>query len=900
MDASKSGRGDREHVRNIRHIPGVRVLAGVGRVSRARLLAGASLIALVAFAAPREALAACSGADRTISTKVPGPVDSDGGAITVTGSGVVTGSSGTLGSDGVDVLTCPATTALNKGAISGGASTITQSQSAQHATGGVGVANSLKIGTLTNSGSIRGGDATEDVNYKHSAVDVQAGAGLSNSGPHSTIGTLTNSGTISGGAATHTAFGGLGREGSATASAGVFNSGAITMLNNSGAITGGQASTYFGKAFGGAGLSNASKSSTITTLINSGAITGGAATFRADGYFQAGDGLVNRGTIGTLTNEKGATISGGGGTSGGYGLSNSGAIGMLTNDGVIKAADNSGTITMLANAGLIDYELYNSGKITTLNNSGTIQFAFSNAGMINKLTNTGAIRGGSGATGSSGVAGGDGVSNSGTIKVLTNTGTISGGTANACCGRAVGGAGISNSETIGTLINGKGGMINGGGATGGTEFANAGGGVDSSGTITTLINSGAIGGGNASTFFLPTTGGAGVLNSGTITTFTNNTGGAISGGNAAIKDALVFGPVSARGGAGLSNFGHESMIGTLINTGAISGGAAMSSSPADALGGAGVSNFGTIGSLTNGGKISGGNATANGSGDATGGAGVASFGTIGTLTNSGKIEGGAATSKSGKATQGDAIFSKGQDASIGTIANSGSIIGNVEIDNQSKVTVTGGSGSTFGSWTGGTITIGNGDLVFGGGNTFLGDDVKVDGGAGTAKNTDPLQVAAPQTIAGSFDQSASGMLDLEFAGVHPNDYGSLTVSGGAALDGELNADLIDGFAFKKGETFDILNFASGSGDFDSFSIDGHACSSTVSDIWTCGSGPVVEELFDKRSLDLYILSGVHGVPEPSSWAMMAIGFLGLGGLGLRRRAHFAGRRRNITAAHPGA
>ena len=33
-------------------------------------------------------------------------------------------------------------------------------------------------------------------------------------------------------------------------------------------------------------------------------------------------------------------------------------------------------------------------------------------------------------------------------------------------------------------------------------------------------------------------------------------------------------------------------------------------------------------------------------------------------------------------------------ASIGPIANSGSIIGNVVIDNQSNVTVTGGSGST--------------------------------------------------------------------------------------------------------------------------------------------------------------------------------------------------------------
>ena len=49
---------------------------------------------------------------------------------------------------------------------------------------------------------------------------------------------------------------------------------------------------------------------------------------------------------------------------------------------------------------------------------------------------------------------------------------------------------------------------------------------------------------------------------------------------------------------------------------------------------------------------------------------------------------------------GDAIYSAGTHASIGPITNSGKIIGNVEIDNQASVTVTGGTGTTFGSWTG--------------------------------------------------------------------------------------------------------------------------------------------------------------------------------------------------------
>ena len=62
-------------------------------------------------------------------------------------------------------------------------------------------------------------------------------------------------------------------------------------------------------------------------------------------------------------------------------------------------------------------------------------------------------------------------------------------------------------------------------------------------------------------------------------------------------------------------------------------------------------------------------------------------------------------------------------------------------------------------------------------------------------------------------------------------------------------------------------------------------------MWTCGGGVRLKEVIDATSLDLFVARGsaVFGpagsspIPEPSTWAMLALGFLGLGGLGLSKR-----------------
>ena len=73
-------------------------------------------------------------------------------------------------------------------------------------------------------------------------------------------------------------------------------------------------------------------------------------------------------------------------------------------------------------------------------------------------------------------------------------------------------------------------------------------------------------------------------------------------------------------------------------------------------------------------------------------------------------------------------------------------------------------------------------------------------------NKGRLRLAAPETIAGNFTQTAAGVLGLDFAGDVLGQYGALTVTKLTTLDGGLAIDLTGGFTLAKGDTFDILTF----------------------------------------------------------------------------------------------
>ena len=111
------------------------------------------------------------------------------------------------------------------------------------------------------------------------------------------------------------------------------------------------------------------------------------------------------------------------------------------------------------------------------------------------------------------------------------------------------------------------------------------------------------------------------------------------------------------------------------------------------------------------------------------------------------------------------------------ITNSGQIVGDIKVNNQASVIVTGGRGNTFGHFSGGTVNVANGNLAFAGGNTDLGDNISVNGGAGKVTNFGVLRLGASETVAGSFFQTGSGEFDSLIGGDAFGQYGALTVTG---------------------------------------------------------------------------------------------------------------------------
>jgi hypothetical protein len=518
-------------------------------------------------------------------------------------------------------------------------------------------------------------------------------------------------------------------------------------------------------------------------------------------------------------------------------ISTTGSSTVYGNNGAI-AVTGSGTIS---GGGI--YSNAPNQNITTLSNAGFIADLYNGrsvtGGTIGTLTNTGTI-------GYAGIQGANlGIFSQGSINTLQN---LAGGTIQGWNNAIF----LSNPATIGLLSNA--GTISG--------HTSA---IQNGAVVGTLTNTGVI-----SAY------GYGVANNGgTINSLVNGVGGTISttryegvrdyaGG---VIGSLTNSGVIHGGATGVGVWSPNSSIGALTNNGTISGRT-------------GVLNYaGTVGGITNSGVITGS------------ASGIQNWGRMGTITNTGTISHGAliavAINSGGGTNQGVA-------ETIGAITNSGVINGSIIIGGQ-NATISGGSGATFGTLTGGQISVSNGNVTFAGGNTQLNDNVNVQSG-GKVTNAGTLQITAANKISiysgGGFAQTATGVLSIQASSA--TTYGGLFVTGAAGLGGGLDFELASGFTLAKGDAFTLMNFASVTGNFSNLSLDGTACSTGGGNSWNCG-GWAVSEVLTKTTLALDITGGSSSnagignsvgaatpVPEPATPGLFAIALAALGWV--RRRA----------------
>jgi hypothetical protein len=125
-----------------------------------------------------------------------------------------------------------------------------------------------------------------------------------------------------------------------------------------------------------------------------------------------------------------------------------------------------------------------------------------------------------------------------------------------------------------------------------------------------------------------------------------------------------------------------------------------------------------------------------------------------------------------------------------------------DLDVQGTVECPSGAEFSFGSGT--EVHVEKGGLF----------DFENSGGAtiSTFDNDGTLEVGAGDTLTiGTFTQSSTGTLQSDLASA--TSYGKVNVSGTATLDGTLDGNEENGYQASSGTSFDVLNFASSSGQF---------------------------------------------------------------------------------------
>ncbi len=128
------------------------------------------------------------------------------------------------------------------------------------------------------------------------------------------------------------------------------------------------------------------------------------------------------------------------------------------------------------------------------------------------------------------------------------------------------------------------------------------------------------------------------------------------------------------------------------------------------------------------------------------------------------------------------------------------------------------------------------------------------------------------TVTGNYTQNSGGVLDIAIGGLTPgSQYGVLSVTGSASLDGTLDISLLNGFTPTSGDTFVILT------------------SSDLNGMFTDSTIQIGNVTFDVEyspagyANDVVLAAETSAVPEPASLVMLTVGLAGAGVVIARRR-----------------
>ena len=142
------------------------------------------------------------------------------------------------------------------------------------------------------------------------------------------------------------------------------------------------------------------------------------------------------------------------------------------------------------------------------------------------------------------------------------------------------------------------------------------------------------------------------------------------------------------------------------------------------------------------------------------------------------------------------------------VANGGVLGGLAAISTNNATIILEGAGAGFTALT--ALHTNNGSLLLGGTSDVTFAPV---GGGFTQSGILSLDAGSHLHITGTFIQTAAGQLTSRIAGVAANRIGSLTVSGGATLNGSLTVTLSTGYVPQKLDGFDVVLAAAVTGEF---------------------------------------------------------------------------------------